>query len=232
MPIIFAFVEFMSFLIWLNLGQLPPSNGALILSKSEASAHRTQNLLASLACFVVYEEKFVRIIDGIGDNLPDLLDNVDAKILELVQGDASLSVAEIADQVGLSSSPCWRRIKRMEEQGIIQRRVTLLDRNQLGLSFEVFATVKLALPNRTNLQAFEDMVQAWEEVSECMTVTGAVDYIIRIVTTDMHAYDDFLRDKLLGSALVSDVQSRIVIRVAKRSTALPLGLVQKYTEDA
>lgn len=222
----------MSFLIWLNLGRLSPSNGALILSKPEASAHRIQNLLASLACFVVYEEKFVRIIDGIGDNLPDLLDNVDAKILELVQGDASLSVAEIADQVGLSSSPCWRRIKRMEEQGIIQRRVTLLDRNQLGLSFEVFATVKLALPNRTNLQAFEDMVQAWEEVSECMTVTGAVDYIIRIVTTDMHAYDDFLRDKLLGSALVSDVQSRIVIRVAKRSTALPLGLVQKYTEDA
>lgn len=232
MPIIFAFVGFMSFLIWLNLGRLSLSNGALILSKSEASAHRIQNLLASLACFVVYEEKFVRIIDGIGDNLPDLLDNVDAKILELVQGDASLSVAEIADQVGLSSSPCWRRIKRMEEQGIIQRRVTLLDRNQLGLSFEVFATVKLALPNRTNLQAFEDMVQAWEEVSECMTVTGAVDYIIRIVTTDMHAYDDFLRDKLLGSALVSDVQSRIVIRVAKRSTALPLGLVQKYTEDA
>ena len=120
----------------------------------------------------------------------------------------------------------------MEEQGIIQRRVTLLDRNQLGLNFEVFATVKLALPNRTNLQAFEDMVMAWEEVSECMTVTGAVDYIIRIVTTDMHAYDDFLRDKLLGSALVSDVQSRIVIKVAKRSTSLPLSLVQQNTENA
>ncbi|MEM7007047.1 MAG: Lrp/AsnC family transcriptional regulator [Pseudomonadota bacterium] len=164
--------------------------------------------------------------------MPELLDSVDAKILELVQGDASLSVAEIADQVGLSSSPCWRRIKRMEEQGIIQRRVTLLDRNQLGLSFEVFATVKLALPNRTNLQAFEDMVMAWEEVSECMTVTGAVDYIIRVVTTDMHAYDDFLRDKLLGSALVSDVQSRIVIRVAKRSTALPLSLVQNSAGEA
>ncbi|MEO1476163.1 MAG: Lrp/AsnC family transcriptional regulator [Pseudomonadota bacterium] len=166
-----------------------------------------------------------------GDDLPDMLDSVDARILELVQGDAGLSVAEIADQVGLSSSPCWRRIKRMEEQGIIQRRVTLLDRDQLGLNFEVVATVKLALPNRTNLQAFEDMVQGWEEVSECMTVTGAVDYIIRVVTTDMHAYDDFLRDKLLGSDLVSDVQSRIVIRVAKRSTALPLSLVQRETAD-
>ncbi|MEL7128130.1 MAG: Lrp/AsnC family transcriptional regulator [Pseudomonadota bacterium] len=157
--------------------------------------------------------------------MPEILDPVDAKILELIQGDASLSVADIADRVGLSSSPCWRRIKRMEEQGIIQCRVTLLDRDQLGLNFEVVASVKLALPNRENLEAFEAMVQSWDEVPECMTVTGAVDYVIRVVTTDMHAYDDFLRDKLLGSALVSDVQSRIVIRMAKRSTALPLGLL-------
>ena len=157
--------------------------------------------------------------------MPTELDSVDAKILDLVQADASLSVAEIADQVGLSSSPCWRRIKRMEEQGIITQRVTLLDRDQLGLNFEVVASVKLALPNRANLEAFEQIVQAWPEVTECMTVTGQVDYVIRIVTTDMHAYDDFLRDKLLGSELVSDVQSRIIIRVAKRSTALPLGLI-------
>lgn len=157
--------------------------------------------------------------------MPSELDRVDTKILELVQSDAGLSVAEIADQVGLSSSPCWRRIKRMEEQGIITQRVTLLDRDKLGLNFEVVASVKLALPNRDNLVAFENIVQQWSEVTECMTVTGQVDYVIRIVTTDMHAYDDFLRDKLLGTELVSDVQSRIVIKVAKRSTALPLKLV-------
>ena len=114
----------------------------------------------------------------------------------------------------------------MEEQGIITKRVTLLDQDQLGLNFEVVASVKLALPNRDNLNAFEDMVQDWDEVSECMTVTGAVDYVVRIVTKDMHAYDDFLRDKLLGSALVSDVQSRIIIRVAKRTTSLPLNLLK------
>ncbi|MEL6244288.1 MAG: Lrp/AsnC family transcriptional regulator [Pseudomonadota bacterium] len=153
------------------------------------------------------------------------LDAIDAKILDLIQHDAALSVAEIAERVGLSSSPCWRRIKRMEEAGVITRRVTLLNTAQLGLNFEVVANVKLALPNRDNLEAFETMVQDWEEVTECMTVTGAVDYIIHVVTTDMHAYDDFLRDKLLGSALVSDVQSRIIIRVAKRTTAVPLGLV-------
>ncbi|MEO9968626.1 MAG: Lrp/AsnC family transcriptional regulator [Hyphomonadaceae bacterium] len=159
--------------------------------------------------------------------MPNSIDSVDAKILDLLQSNAGLSVAEIAEKVGLSSSPCWRRIKRMEEQGVIQKRVTLLDRNLLGLDFEVVASVKLALPNRDNLNAFESMVQEWSEVSECMTVTGAVDYVIRVVTTDMHAYDDFLRDKLLGSALVSDVQSRIVVRVAKRSTSLPLELLEQ-----
>ena len=154
------------------------------------------------------------------------LDAVDARILDIIQHDAGLSVAEIADRVGLSSSPCWRRIKRMEEAGFITGRVTLLDNNSLGLNFEVMASVKLALPSRENLDAFEQMVQAWPEVIECMTVTGAVDYMIHIITTDMHAYDNFLRDNLLGSALVSDVQSRIVIRVAKRTTALPLVLVE------
>lgn len=159
--------------------------------------------------------------------MPEAIDSVDAKILDLLQENAGLSVAEIAEKVGLSSSPCWRRIKRMEEQGVIQKRVTLLDRNQLGLDFEVVASVKLALPSRTNLEAFEHLVQDWSEVSECMTVTGAVDYVVRVVTTDMHAYDDFLRDKLLGSELVSDVQSRIVVRVAKRTTSLPLEFLEQ-----
>ena len=116
----------------------------------------------------------------------------------------------------------------MEEAGIIQGRVTLLDRDTLGLGFEVVASVKLALPSKENLSKFEQLVQKWPEVMECMTVTGAVDYVIRITTTDMHAYDSFLREKLLGSGLVSDVQSRIVINIAKRTTALPLGLVSDY----
>jgi DNA-binding Lrp family transcriptional regulator len=160
------------------------------------------------------------------------LDSVDARILDLIQRDASLSVAEIAERVGLSSSPCWRRIKRMEEAGFILGRVTLINNHALGLDFEVIASAKLALPSRENLEAFEAMVQAWPEVMECMTVTGAVDYMLHIVTTDMHAYDNFLRDKLLGSKLVSDVQSRIVIRVAKRTTALPIGLVRQATKVA
>jgi DNA-binding Lrp family transcriptional regulator len=159
------------------------------------------------------------------ERLSEELDGVDAKILELLQTDASLSIAEIADKVGLSSSPCWRRIERLKKAGVITAQVTLLDREKLGLNFEVIASVKLQMPTRENLEKFEAAVHRWPEVVDCATVTGAVDYMLRIVTTDMHGYDDFLRDKILSLGLVSDVQSRIVIRVSKRTTAAPLGLV-------
>ena len=153
------------------------------------------------------------------------IDKIDTKILHLLQSDAGLSVAEISEQVGLSSSPCWRRIKRMEEMGLIQSRVTLLDRKQIGLDFEVFVAVKLSLPTRANMEKFEKAVARMPEVVQCAVVTGAVDFMLRIVTTDMHAYETFLREVLLSIDLISDVQSRIVLRQAKDTTALPLNLI-------
>ncbi|MEJ0058357.1 MAG: Lrp/AsnC family transcriptional regulator [Terricaulis sp.] len=158
------------------------------------------------------------------------LDAVDAKILDLLQQDASLSIAEIAERVGLSSSPCWRRIERLKKIGIILKQVTLLDYEKLGLGFEVFASVKLQLPSRENLEKFEQAVAKWPEVVDCATVTGAADYVLRIITRDMHAYDDFLRDQMLALGLISDVQSRILMRIAKRTTAAPLGLVSEYLQ--
>lgn len=155
------------------------------------------------------------------------LDAVDARILELLQEDASLSIAEIAERVGLSSSPAWRRIERMKRAGIILKQVTLLEYDRLGLKFEVFASVKLQLPSRENLERFEAAVASWPEVVECATVTGAADYMLRIITRDIHAYDDFIRDKMLALGLVSDVQSRIVMRVPKRTTAAPLSLARR-----
>src|SRR6476469_10843473 len=130
--------------------------------------------------------------------LSEVLDAVDAKILDLIQYDAALSVAEIAERVGLSSSPCWRRIKRLEDAGVIQRRVTILDREQLGLTFEVYCTVKLSLPTKENLDAFERAILHMPEVVQCATVTGSADYELRIVTRDMHAFDAFLRERLLS----------------------------------
>jgi DNA-binding Lrp family transcriptional regulator len=164
--------------------------------------------------------------------LPETLDSVDARILDLIQNDAGLSVAEVAERVGLSSSPCWRRIKRLEDAGVIQRRVTLLDRDQLGLGFEVYCTAKLSLPTKDNLDAFEAAITGWPEVVQCATVTGAADYELRIVTRDMHTFDSFLRDKLLSLGLVSNVESRIVIRGVKNSTAVPLGLISPHIGNA
>ncbi|MGD9965968.1 MAG: Lrp/AsnC family transcriptional regulator [Hyphomonadaceae bacterium] len=163
--------------------------------------------------------------------MSETLDAIDARILELLQQDASLSIADIADKVGLSSSPAWRRIERLKKAGVITKQVMLLDHEKLGLTFEVLASVKLQLPSRENLEKFEAAVAAWPEVVDCATVTGAVDYMLRIITIDMHAYDDFLRDKMLGLGLVSDVQSRIVMRVAKRTTAAPLELVSLDLAD-
>ena len=160
--------------------------------------------------------------------MSEALDSVDARILDLIQHDASLSVAEIAERVGLSSSPCWRRIKRLEDEGVVQRRVTILDREKLGLSFEVYCTVKLSLPTKDNLETFETSVQRWPEVVQCATVTGAADYELRIVTRDMHAFDDFLREKILSLGLVSNIESRIVIRSVKNTTAAPLALISPY----
>lgn len=154
------------------------------------------------------------------------LDATDLQILALLQADASLSIAEIAERVGLSSSPAWRRIERLKKAGVVLRQVTLLDSDKLGLTFEVFASVKLQLPTRENLERFESAVAGWPQVVECATVTGAIDYMLRVVTTDIHAYDDFLRDKMLALGLVSDVQSRIVMRVPKRTTSAPLELIR------
>jgi Lrp/AsnC family transcriptional regulator len=133
-----------------------------------------------------------------------------------------VSVADLADKVGLSPSPCWRRIKRLEDVGVIRKRVTLLDPEKLGLGFEVYISVKLSLPSRANLEAFEARLADWPEVVSCDTVTGHEDYILRVLTKDMHSYDDFLRDKLLASDLVSGVESRIIMRSVRATTAVPI----------
>ena len=160
--------------------------------------------------------------------MSDILDPVDSRILDLIQLDAGLSVAEIAERVGLSSSPCWRRIKRLEDDGILQRRVAILDREKLGLGFEVYCTVKLSLPTKENLDQFERAVTGWPEVVQCATVTGAADYELRIVTRDMHTFDHFLRERILSLGLVSNIESRIVIRSVTNTTAVPLGLISPH----
>lgn len=150
------------------------------------------------------------------------LDPGDVRILKELQSDASRPVAEIAKAVGMSQTPCWRRIKRLKDMGVVRAQVALLDREALGLDFVAYAFVKLALPNRDNMERFDRRIRSWPEVVFCERVTGAVDYLIKVVADDIRAYDDFLRNKLLDNDLVSDVQSRIVVSTVKDTTELPL----------
>ena len=149
-------------------------------------------------------------------------DRFDLRILDELQHDCTLPLAEIARRVGLSASPCWRRIKRLQEIGLIKRQVAQLDRVQLGLGFVVYAYVQLKDTGRETLEAFERAVLGWPEVVLCEMMTGAADYLIKVVTTDVQGYDRFLRNKLFTIGLVTDTQSRIVVSTVKDTSSLPL----------
>jgi len=196
----------------------PAFPGALHIMTHQDALAKVQPLMPT------FEGRKFRDIGLEGKELADDLDPVDARILDILQHDASLSVAEVAERVGLSASPCWRRIKRLEDSGVIRKRVTILDPARLGLDFEVYAIVKLNLPSTANLDVFERAVADWPEVVQCATITGREDYVLRIVTSDMHAFDSFLREKLLALGIVSDCESHIVTRGVKDETALPLSL--------
>ena len=150
------------------------------------------------------------------------LDQFDRRILDIVQRDAAASAADIGEQVGLSQSPCWRRLHRMEREGYIARKVALLDRHRLGLDVLVFATVKLTAHGRRSLPAFAEAMQAFDEVQECYTLTGEMDFLLRVVTADMEAYERFFFDHLSQLPGVGEVHSSVVMSEIKYTTAYPL----------
>ncbi|WP_319773044.1 Lrp/AsnC family transcriptional regulator [Breoghania sp.] len=152
----------------------------------------------------------------------NLLDPSDIRVLQILQRDASQSIADIAREAGMSQTPCWRRIKKLKDNGVIRQIAAVVDREAVGLNFVSYAFVKLALPSRDNMEEFDRLVNHWPEVVTCERITGAVDYLIKVVTDDIKTYDDFLRLKLLDNTLVSDVQSRIVVSTVKDTVALPL----------
>ncbi len=151
-----------------------------------------------------------------------LLDPSDIRVLRILQKDASQSIADIAKEAGMSQTPCWRRIKKLKETGVIKQTAALVDREAVGLGFLAYAFVKLTVPSRENMETFDRLIGVWPEVVTCERITGAVDYLIKVVASDIKSYDDFLRLKLLDNALVSDVQSRIVVSTIKETVALPL----------
>lgn len=150
---------------------------------------------------------------------------VDKKILSILQQDATLSVAEVASRVGLSQSPCWRRINRLEEAGLIRRRVALLDAKKLGLGVVVFVNVRLSGHEDQSLREFEQAICAFPEVTECYTMTGTMDFLLRIVVKDIQGYETFFRSHLSQMPAVREVHSSVSITQLKYSTELPLELL-------
>ena len=146
----------------------------------------------------------------------------DVEIMKLLQSDATLSSAAIADRINLSQSPCWRRINRLEEDGLIRRRVALLDRAALGMDVVVFATINLTSTGRQNLLEFEREIVEHQEVMECYTMTGIWDYMLKIVTRDIRHYEEFVRNTLTASPSIRELHSHMAVTEIKNSTELPL----------
>ena len=152
---------------------------------------------------------------------PRRIDAIDRKILRVLQQDASLSVAEIGERVGLSSTPCWKRIQRLEADGVILRRVALVDQNRIGLGITVFVSVESADHSESWLRKFADAVSAMPEVLEFYRMAGDVDYMLRVVVADMQSYDVFYK-KLIGAVSLKNVTSRFAMEKIKSVTALPV----------
>jgi len=150
------------------------------------------------------------------------LDAYEKRILRLLQEDASLSNAEIAEKVGLSASPCWRRIDRLEREGFIKRRVALLDRRKVGLNAQIFAQVKLNAHGRANLDEFAAAIRDLPEVLECYVMMGSVDFLLRIVAPDIEAYEKLFFNRLSQLPGVQEVNSTVALSEIKATTALPL----------
>ena len=149
------------------------------------------------------------------------LDAIDRQILVLLQDDASLSVAEIGHRVGLSSTPCWKRIQKLEAEGVIAKRVALVDPEKVGLGITVFVSIETSDHSEGWLDRFAKTVGAMPEVMEFYRMAGDVDYMLRVVASDMHAYDEFYK-RLIAAVPLKNVTSRFAMEKIKSTTSLPI----------
>ena len=154
--------------------------------------------------------------------MPELLDKIDSRILEIIQEEARISNTDLADRVGLSPSPCWRRVRALESNGIIERYVTLVNAKAVGLPINVFATVTLEKQVEPALEAFEKAVTERPEVMECNLMTGEFDYLLRVVVPDLAAYERFLMDHLTRIKGIASIKSSFSLKQVCYKTALPV----------
>ncbi|WND01851.1 Lrp/AsnC family transcriptional regulator [Temperatibacter marinus] len=153
-----------------------------------------------------------------------MIDQLDVKILNILQDRADLPLNEVADKVGSSRSVVWRRIQRMQDEGVITKNVSLVCPDKVGLAVMVFAHVKMQAHSRENLPNFIDMVQTFPEVVECHTLMGDIDFILKIRVQDVQAYEKFFWDKLSPIEGVREISSSIALTAHKDTTKLSINI--------
>ncbi len=153
------------------------------------------------------------------------MDKLDKRILELLQKDGSLTAAEIAERVGLSKAPCWRRIQRLQELGVIRKTVTLLDAHKINVGTTVFVTIRTANHSAAWFEKFMQAVREIPEIIEIYRMSGEVDYLMRIVVPDIDAYDAVYK-RLISAVEFLDVSASFALETLKYTTALPLDYVK------
>ena len=151
-----------------------------------------------------------------------VVDRIDRRILDVLQREGALPVAEVAARIGLSTTTCWRRIQALEEAGVIRGRVAVLDRAALGLEVTIFAHVKLSTQGRDAIAAFAEAIRERPEVLDCYTTMGEWAFMLRVVTRDIKAYEAFYLDHLSKLPYVQSINSSVTVTVIKETTVLPL----------
>nr|WP_038149928.1 Lrp/AsnC family transcriptional regulator [Vibrio litoralis] len=151
-----------------------------------------------------------------------MLDKVDKTLLNMLQQDATVSLQELADTVNLTTTPCWKRLKRLEEQGMIDKKVALLNPEKLGLSFVAFALIKTNNHSNEWYQTFVDTVSEFPEVMEFYRMAGEFDYMMKVLVSDMKTYDEFYKKLVNSVEGISNVTSTFAMESIKYTTALPI----------
>jgi Lrp/AsnC family leucine-responsive transcriptional regulator len=154
--------------------------------------------------------------------MPTALDAIDRKILKLLQEDGRISISDLAAKVGLSASPCLRRVRLLEEAGVIARYVAVLGQQSVGLPVSVFVSIKLESQREEALDRFGKAIQRWPEVLECYLMTGPRDYLLRVVVADLAAYERFLKQKLTRLSGIGSIESSFALEQVKYTNVLPL----------
>ncbi|KAA0972182.1 Lrp/AsnC family transcriptional regulator [Aureimonas fodinaquatilis] len=151
------------------------------------------------------------------------LDLIDRKILRALQANGKIVIGELAEKVGLSPSPCARRVRLLEQAGIVKGYTAIVDQKKVGLPISAFASIKLERQREEDLDRFAEAVARWPEVVDCYLMTGQRDYLMRIVSADLEAYERFLKDKLTRLDNVASIETSFALGQVKRSEALPIG---------